>query len=229
MIAGQGQAQRLNGDPPRTDGRVARAAGADLQIGLPPVEGGRMQLAADLGQPETGARLDGPEGPDEVGHQPGAQRLLNGQGRGPGLGLDGWLTAAIPSSSWCSSASIRVGIHDFSSLISYIPVIGRMVRDQADWRVTDRSGREDRQMENTTYELGPLLAEIRDGFRGMRAIRACLRATSRPPRAARNSLERDLASYTSPADLNELDAILDRYTDQETADIGRIIAARSAP
>jgi hypothetical protein len=73
-------------------------------------------------------------------------------------------------------------------------------------------------MENTTYELGPLLAEIRDGFRGMRA-----------PRAARNSLERDLASYTSPGDLNELDTILDRYTDQETADIRRIIAARRAP
>jgi hypothetical protein len=87
-------------------------------------------------------------------------------------------------------------------------------------------------MENTTYELGPLLAEIRDGFRGMRAIRASLAASRREDRraarAARNSLERDLASYTSPGDLNELDAILDRYSDEETADIRRVIAARRA-
>jgi hypothetical protein len=85
-------------------------------------------------------------------------------------------------------------------------------------------------MENTTYELGPLLAEIRDGFRGMRAIHASLTAARREDRraarAARNSLERDLASYTSPGDLNELDAILDRYSDEETADIRRIIAPR---
>ena len=87
-------------------------------------------------------------------------------------------------------------------------------------------------MQNTTYELGPLLAEIRDGFRGMRAIRASLRAARREDRraarAARNCLERDLASYTSPSDLNDLDAILDRYSDKETADIRRILAARRA-
>jgi hypothetical protein len=87
-------------------------------------------------------------------------------------------------------------------------------------------------MENTTYELGPLLAEIRDGFRGMRTIRASLTASRREDRraarAARDSLERDLASYTSPGDLNELDAILDRYSDEETADIRRVIAARRA-
>ena len=87
-------------------------------------------------------------------------------------------------------------------------------------------------MQNTTYELGPLLAEIRDGFRGMRAIRASLRASQREDRraarAARTSLERDLASYTSPGDLNDLDAILDRYSDEDTADIRRILAARRA-
>jgi hypothetical protein len=87
-------------------------------------------------------------------------------------------------------------------------------------------------MQKTTYELGPLLAEIRDGFRGMRAIRASLRAAKRADRraarAARNSLERDLASYTSPGDLNDLDAILDRYSEEETADIRRILAARRA-
>jgi hypothetical protein len=87
-------------------------------------------------------------------------------------------------------------------------------------------------MENTTYELGPLLAEIRDGFRGMRTIRASLTASRREDRraarGARHSLERDLASYTSPGDLNELDAILDRYSDEETADIRRVIGARRA-
>jgi hypothetical protein len=87
-------------------------------------------------------------------------------------------------------------------------------------------------MENTAYELGPLLAEIRDGFRGMRAVRASLTAARREDRravrAARNSLERDLASYESASDLNELDTILDRYSDEETADIRRVIAARRA-
>jgi hypothetical protein len=34
-------------------------------------------------------------------------------------------------------------------------------------------------MENTTYELRPLLAEIRDGFRGLRDIRASRRAATR--------------------------------------------------
>jgi hypothetical protein len=34
-------------------------------------------------------------------------------------------------------------------------------------------------MENTTYALRPLLAEIRDGFRGMRAIRTSRRAATR--------------------------------------------------
>jgi hypothetical protein len=67
-------------------------------------------------------------------------------------------------------------------------------------------------MENTTYELGPLLAEIRDGFRGMRAIRASLRAARRADRraarAVHNSLDRDLARYTSPGDRTDLAAIL---------------------
>jgi hypothetical protein len=87
-------------------------------------------------------------------------------------------------------------------------------------------------MENTTYELGPLLAEIRDGFRGMRAIRASLKASKREDRRAardsRTSLERDLASYTTPGDLNDLDATLDRYSEEETAGIRRILAARRA-
>jgi len=47
-------------------------------------------------------------------------------------------------------------------------------------------------------------------------------------RAARAALERELASYNAPAELNDLDAILDRYSDQETAGIRRILAAQQA-
>lgn len=57
------------------------------------------------------------------------------------------------------------------------------------------------------------------------AIRAELRAT-RAARAARKSLQRELASYTSPGDLNDLDAILSRHSEEETADIRRVLAAR---
>jgi hypothetical protein len=98
--------------------------------------------------------------------------------------------------------------------------------------MTDRSDPQDRKMDNTTHELGPLLAEIRDGFRGMRAIRASLSASQRESRrtarSARKSLERDLASYTSVRDLNDLEAILDRYSDEETAGIRRILGSRRA-
>jgi len=52
---------------------------------------------------------------------------------------------------------------------------------------------------------------------------------ARAARAERKSLERDLASYTSEADLNDLDAILDRHSDEETRDIRRILASRRMP
>jgi hypothetical protein len=50
--------------------------------------------------------------------------------------------------------------------------------------------------------------------------------STREARAARAKLENELASYTSQQDLNDLDAILDRYSDRETADIRRILAAQ---
>jgi len=49
---------------------------------------------------------------------------------------------------------------------------------------------------------------------------------SRVERAGRAQLERELASYNSPADLDDLHAIIDRYNDRETADIRRILAAQ---
>jgi hypothetical protein len=70
-------------------------------------------------------------------------------------------------------------------------------------------------MESTSYTLGSLWTAIRDGHRAARAARA-----------ERKSLERELASYTTPADLNDLDAILDRHSEDETADIRRILTGR---
>jgi hypothetical protein len=70
-------------------------------------------------------------------------------------------------------------------------------------------------MERTRYSPGPLWTSIRDELRRTRAARA-----------ERISLERELASYTSPSDLNDLEAILARHTEDETADIRRILAGR---
>jgi hypothetical protein len=75
----------------------------------------------------------------------------------------------------------------------------------------------DRQMQKAGYSGGPRWAAIRDEFREKRAARA-----------ARKSLERELASYTSPRDLDDLEAILQRYSEEETADIRRILAGRRA-
>ena len=51
---------------------------------------------------------------------------------------------------------------------------------------------------------------------------------SRDAHAARAALERDLATYTSQADLNDLYAILTRYSDRETADIRRVLASQQS-
>ena len=58
-------------------------------------------------------------------------------------------------------------------------------------------------------------------------VRSQLR-DSRDAHTARAALQRELASYNSPADLDDLHAILDRYSDQDTADIRRILAAQSS-
>ena len=49
---------------------------------------------------------------------------------------------------------------------------------------------------------------------------------ARTARSARSFLERELASYDNDTDLNDLHAILDRYSDTETADIRRILASQ---
>ncbi len=70
-------------------------------------------------------------------------------------------------------------------------------------------------METTTRTFSPRLTAIRDELRSARAARA-----------ARKSLERELSSYTSDNDLNDLGAILARHSDEETAEIRHILAAR---
>ncbi len=69
-------------------------------------------------------------------------------------------------------------------------------------------------METTTRTLSPRLAAIRDEVRSARAARA-----------ARKSLERELSTYTSVSDLNDLGAILARHSDEDTAEIRHILAA----
>jgi hypothetical protein len=51
---------------------------------------------------------------------------------------------------------------------------------------------------------------------------------SRESHAAKAALQRDLASYNSASDLDDLHAILDRYHDRETAAIREILAHQRA-
>ena len=69
--------------------------------------------------------------------------------------------------------------------------------------------------------MPPITRSIIDALRGQFEH-------SRDARATRRALERELATYTSPSDLADLHAILDRHSDQETAVIRRILARRAA-
>jgi len=70
-------------------------------------------------------------------------------------------------------------------------------------------------MQTATRPLASLWTTVRTQIRD-----------SRDAHAAKAALERDLATYTSQADLNDLHAILTRYSDRETADIRRILASQ---
>jgi hypothetical protein len=70
-------------------------------------------------------------------------------------------------------------------------------------------------MTDTSYSLGPLWAEIRAELRDYRESRATIKA-----------LRRDLASDISTDHLNEWNAILGRYGEEETAAIRRILIDR---
>ena len=70
-------------------------------------------------------------------------------------------------------------------------------------------------METTTRPLTSLWTTVRSQLRG-----------NREAHAAQAALERELASYNTPEDLNDLHAILDRYSDEETAQIRHILATQ---
>ena len=70
-------------------------------------------------------------------------------------------------------------------------------------------------METTTRPLTSLWTTVRSQLRG-----------NREAHAAHAALARELASYNTPEDLNDLHAILDRYSDEETAQIRRILATQ---
>ena len=70
-------------------------------------------------------------------------------------------------------------------------------------------------MDSNTSPVTQLWANVRDELRDARAARATHKALKHKP-----------AGCTSQADLNDLGAILDRHTPEETADIRRILATR---
>jgi hypothetical protein len=53
-------------------------------------------------------------------------------------------------------------------------------------------------------------------------------SSRRRDHAARRALARELAGYTSPRDLADLEAILDRHPEHEAAPVRRLLAARAA-
>jgi hypothetical protein len=57
-------------------------------------------------------------------------------------------------------------------------------------------------------------------------VRAELSAT-RQARAERRALAREIADYTSPRDLADLEAVLDRHAEDEADDIRQLIAVRA--
>ena len=72
-------------------------------------------------------------------------------------------------------------------------------------------------MPPVTHSRTPLWTALRGQF-----------GHSRETRTTRRALERELETYTSQSDLNDLHATLDRYSDHETARIRRILARRAA-
>ncbi len=68
-------------------------------------------------------------------------------------------------------------------------------------------------MQTTAHRLTSLWTTVRTQLRD-----------TRDAHAARVTLERELSYYNTPADLNDLHAILDRYDDAEVAGIRRILA-----
>ena len=71
--------------------RVRRILGpprAELEVGVPAVESRRVRLVAHLDEPEADAGVRGAEAAGQVGDEPGAQGLLEGQRHGASIRVD---------------------------------------------------------------------------------------------------------------------------------------------
>jgi hypothetical protein len=92
-----------------------------------------------------------------------------------------------------------------------------MVHDKEHWYTKELCShqKDTRHMQTTAHRLTSLWTTVRTQLRD-----------GRDAHAARTVLERELASYNTPEDLNDLHAILDRHSDSETADIRRILASQ---
>jgi hypothetical protein len=53
-------------------------------------------------------------------------------------------------------------------------------------------------------------------------------AARRAERAAHQHLADELAAFTTPADLLEIESVIDRYSDEDTREIREILTARAA-
>lgn len=81
---------------------------------------------------------------------------------------------------------------------------------ERDTGVVKTSTRESR--ENPVVVLPTAWAAVRDELRSRRRVRT-----------ARRKLRRDLASYTTTSDIDDLDATLDRFDDDDVAEIRSIL------
>jgi hypothetical protein len=88
MVARQGEAERLDRDQPGACRIVRRSPRAELEVGVPAVQDDEVRFVARLGKPEPDARMRGAEAAGQVGDEPGAQRLLEGQRHGAGVRVD---------------------------------------------------------------------------------------------------------------------------------------------
>jgi hypothetical protein len=88
MVARQGEAERLDRDQPGARRIVRRSPRAELEVGVPAVQDDEIRFVARLGKPEPDARMRGAEAAGQVGDEPGAQRLLEGQRHGAGVRVD---------------------------------------------------------------------------------------------------------------------------------------------
>jgi len=88
MVARQGEAERLDRDQPGASRIIRRSPRAELEVGVPAVQDDEVRFVARLGEPEADTRVRGTEAAGQVGHEPGAQRLLEGQRHGAGVRVD---------------------------------------------------------------------------------------------------------------------------------------------